>query len=203
MRHKLRQRDDSEIIEEYSVMVYRMAFSLVKNRQDAEDIHQEVFLKYLRKRPAFESSEHERAWFLRVTVNLCRNLWKTAWKRKVTGDFYESLERHGESCGGRYREGCGEGYKEGQRKGYVEQGEGGCGEGLGESQGEDPYGIIELVKSLPGKYRAVIHLFYYEELSVDEISRVLGRKPSTVRTQLTRARNALKALLEKENRLRS
>lgn len=191
MGHKSRQRDDLEIIDEYSVMVYRMAYSLVKNRQDAEDIHQEVFLKYLRKRPAFESSEHERAWFLRVTVNLCRNLWKTAWKRKVTGNFYESLERHGESYEERY--------KEGQREGYGEHDEGGYGEGQRGSGGEEPYGIIELVKSLPEKYRAVIHLFYYEELSVDEISRVLGRKPSTVRTQLTRARNALKALLEREN----
>ncbi len=191
MGYKSRQRDDSEIIDEYSVMVYRMAYSLVKNRQDAEDIHQEVFLKYLRKRPAFESSEHERAWFLRVTVNHCRNLWKTAWKRRVTGNFYENLERYEE----RYEEG----YKDGQREGYGEHDEAGYEAGQTTAEGEEPYGIIELVKSLPAKYRAVIHLFYYEELSIDEISRVLGRKPSTVRTQLTRARTALKALLEREN----
>lgn len=44
---------------------------------------------------------------------------------------------------------------------------------------------------LPGKYRDVIHLFYYEELSVKEIGRLLNRKPSTVRMQLTRARELL------------
>ena len=51
---------------------------------------------------------------------------------------------------------------------------------------------------LPGKYRAVLHLFYYEELSVEEISRILGQKPSTVRTQLTRGRRMLKKKLEEE-----
>ena len=55
--------------------------------------------------------------------------------------------------------------------------------------------IIDLVKKLPRKYRIVIHLFYYEELSTEEIAKVLGMKPSTVRTQLTRAREKLKVLL--------
>ena len=58
--------------------------------------------------------------------------------------------------------------------------------------------LIDMVKKLPQKYRAVIHLFYYEELSVEEIGKVLGEKPSTVRTQLTRARSKLKELLEED-----
>ena len=70
--------DDLEIIEKYSDMVYRMAYSMVKNRFDAEDIHQEVFMKYLKKTPVFENTDHEKAWFLRVTVNHCKNLWKSA-----------------------------------------------------------------------------------------------------------------------------
>lgn len=55
----------------------------------------------------------------------------------------------------------------------------------------------ELAK-LPQKYRDVIHLFYYEELSVAEISQILHRKESTVRTQLTRARAMLREILEEE-----
>ena len=58
--------------------------------------------------------------------------------------------------------------------------------------------IIEIVKLLPQKYRVVIHLFYYEELSVEEISNILGRKASTVRTQLTRARKQLSELLKED-----
>lgn len=152
--------DELEVINRYSDMVYRMAFSLLKNRYDAEDIHQEVFIRYLRKKPEFENRQHERAWFLQVTVNLCRNFWKTAWRQRVVSLGEEELES-------------------------------GAGEGPEETADE----IVYLVKKLPRKYRAVIHLFYYEELSTEEIARVLNRKPSTVRAQLTRARSKLKELL--------
>jgi RNA polymerase sigma-70 factor (ECF subfamily) len=51
---------------------------------------------------------------------------------------------------------------------------------------------------LEPKYREVIHLFYYEDLSVEEIGKVLNRKKSTVRTQLTRARAMLRSILEED-----
>lgn len=157
MAQKSLHADEPDVIHKYSDMVYRMAYSMLKHRQDAEDIHQEVFLKYLKKNPTFESAEHEKAWFLRVTVNLCKNNWKTAWRQNVVGLTEEDLPAAAE-----------------------------------EEQDE----LIEVVKRLPKKYRAVIHLFYYEELSVGEISGILGVKQSTVRTQLTRARERLKELLK-------
>ena len=55
--------------------------------------------------------------------------------------------------------------------------------------------LIETVKELPEKYRVVIHLFYYEEMSVEEIGKITGMKASTVRTRLTRARKRLKEKL--------
>ena len=58
--------------------------------------------------------------------------------------------------------------------------------------------LWEQLQKLPGPYRAVLHLFYYEDLGVAEIARLLQRKPATVRTQLTRARRALRKLLEEE-----
>jgi RNA polymerase sigma-70 factor (ECF subfamily) len=51
--------------------------------------------------------------------------------------------------------------------------------------------LSEYLALLPQKYRGVIHLFYYEELSVKQISEILGAKESTVRTWLTRARSIL------------
>ena len=83
MHRDLRVKQVTEIIQRNSDMVYRLAFSMVKTTQDAEDIHQEVFIKFLRKNPCFESLEHEKAWFIRVTANLCKNLWKTAWRQKM------------------------------------------------------------------------------------------------------------------------
>lgn len=62
----------------------RLAYSLVKQKFDADDIHQEVFIRYLRKKPIFQNQENEKAWFLRVTINCCKNHWKSAWMRKIT-----------------------------------------------------------------------------------------------------------------------
>lgn len=154
--------DDLDMINKHSDMVYRMAYSLLKDKYDAEDIHQEVFIKYLKKKPEFVDENHEKAWFLRVTINMCKNLWKTAWKQRVVSidDENDIMEYE-----------------------------------LVEDERDD---IVRMVKRLPKKYRIVIHLFYYEELSIDEIASILGSKNSTVRTQLTRARAKLKDLLEEE-----
>ncbi len=161
MQQKSLCADDLVVIEKYSDMVYRMAYSMVKNPQDAEDIHQDVFLKYITKRPDFESEEHEKAWFLRVTINVVKNLWRTAWKRKVVSLFDNTIEEQMEPI-------------------------------------QEDEALIEVVKQLPQKYRVVIHLFYYEELSVEEIANLLKEKPSTVRTQLTRARRQLKEMLKED-----
>ena len=65
-------------------------------------------------------------------------------------------------------------------------------------QEKDNLELYEELSRLPQKYRDVIHLFYYEELSVADIAKILHRKESTVRTQLTRARTMLKEILEEE-----
>ena len=59
-------------------------------------------------------------------------------------------------------------------------------------------GLIDTVRCLPQKYRVVIHLFYYEELSVEEIAACLDLQESAVRTRLTRARKKLGELLKEE-----
>ena len=64
-------------------------------------------------------------------------------------------------------------------------------------EGEETSILIDIVKQLSRKYRVVIHLFYYEELSVEEIAKITKAKASTVRTRLTRARRQLKNLLNK------
>ena len=63
--------------------VYRLAYAQMKNTSDADDVYQEVFYRYIRKKPLFESLEHEKAWFIRVTVNCCKTSLKSFWKTKV------------------------------------------------------------------------------------------------------------------------
>lgn len=141
---------------QYGDTVYRLAFAYTRNRADADDVFQEVFLRYFRRAPAFETEEHRKAWLLRVTINRAKScLSKMPHKPQETADAApfsapESLELH------------------------------------------------EALLRLAPKYRTVIHLFYYEGYTAEEIGALLHRKPSTVRTQLTRARSRLADLLRDE-----
>lgn len=60
-----------ELVRRQENRVYRAALAILGNIQDAEDQTQETFLRYLEKRPVFESEAHERAWLLTVTRNGC------------------------------------------------------------------------------------------------------------------------------------
>ena len=72
-----------ELIARHEKTVYKLAFSYMRNKQDADDIYQEVFLRYFRRRPAFENGEHEKAWFIRTTINCCKNLAASSWFRRT------------------------------------------------------------------------------------------------------------------------
>ena len=68
---------------EYYSLVYRVAFSQIKNHADAEDITQEVFLKLLHNDMKFENIEHEKAWIIRVAVNSCKDLLKSFFRSRT------------------------------------------------------------------------------------------------------------------------
>lgn len=63
----------------YYAPCYRIAFTQMKTKSDAEDVVQEVFLRLLKYQPAFESKTHEKAWMIRTTLNLCRDFLKSKW----------------------------------------------------------------------------------------------------------------------------
>ena len=77
------ENDAEQIIRDHADMIYRMAFAHVRNRSDADDVMQEVFLRYIRRRPVFESEEHCRRWFLRVTANVTKSMNNSAWMRYI------------------------------------------------------------------------------------------------------------------------
>ncbi len=155
---KEKTRTDQEITEtvrEFSDMLFRTALSYTANKTAAEDILQDVFLKYLTDSTLFHDSEHKKAWLLRVTINECRKYHRSVWNRRRV-----SLE-------------------EIRPSGILEQ-----------------HDLFYLVMELPGKYRIVIHLYYYEQLSVREIGELLHLKESTVQSRLHRARKKLRKELE-------
>lgn len=86
-----------QIFRDYYQLIYRVAFSQVKNHADAEDITQEVFLKIIRHDMRYQSMEHERAWIVRVTINLCRDLLKSKW-HKTSVSMEEVSEAQRGNC---------------------------------------------------------------------------------------------------------
>lgn len=152
-------RTPEEVVELYADMVYKIALSQVKNKEDAEDIFQEVFLSYMNCNKTFITAEHEKAYLITMTVNCCKKHFRSAWFRH-RADYTEITENTQ----------------------VVEM-----------ETKED--GIYPLVLELPPKYRLVIHLFYYEEMTIAEINRYLRKKESTIKSQLMRGRTMLKEAL--------
>jgi RNA polymerase sigma-70 factor (ECF subfamily) len=72
-----------EVMGRYQTMVFRLAYSYTRSRADAQDLCQEVFLRYFCSRPPFASEEHRRAWLLRVTVNRCKTHLTSWWVRRT------------------------------------------------------------------------------------------------------------------------
>ena len=80
-RHQCTPAELEQVMKIYGNMVYRLAYSQTRSKTDAEDIYQDVFLRYFQKYPSFDSEEHRKAWFLRVTLNQSRTLFRSAWFR--------------------------------------------------------------------------------------------------------------------------
>ena len=79
-------RSEQEInraIDRYADTVRRLCMIHLKNYADTEDIFQTEFLKYALSSVAFENEEHERAWIIRVTINACKDLLKSAFRRRT------------------------------------------------------------------------------------------------------------------------
>lgn len=144
-------------VEQYQNMVYRTALHALGSSQDADDAVQEVFLRLFGFRGTFDGEEHLRHWLLRVTVNYCRDVLRSPWrKRRVSWEEVPETPVFDKP---------------------------------------EQAALFREVMALPEKYRTVLNLFYYEELSVREISGLLGVDTSTVTTRLARARRRLKERL--------
>ena len=86
------EQEVNRALERYSDTVRRLCMVHLKNYEDSEDIFQTVFLKYVLSSVSFESEEHEKAWFIRVTVNACKDLLKNFF-RSHTVSLDEIIEQ--------------------------------------------------------------------------------------------------------------
>lgn len=144
-----------EMTDKYFDTVYRLALSRTKDKEHAEDVTQDVFLRFIKTDKDFESEEHAKAWLIRVTINCSNSLFTSSWY-KNTAPLTEDIKFESEE------------------------------------KGEVYYAVMEL----PLKYRTVIHLFYYEDMSIADIAMAMKTKESTVKSQLHRGREMLKDALK-------
>ena len=72
--------------EKYSDTVYRIAFLILKNHAEAEDILQNVFLKLLKTKKSFESDDHLKAWLIVSAKNASKDILKSFWRKNVFTD---------------------------------------------------------------------------------------------------------------------
>ena len=72
----------------YMDTVFRLAFSYMKNRADADDITQNVLLKLYRYEGDFQSESHMKNWLIRVTINECRSAYRSLWRKTENIEDY-------------------------------------------------------------------------------------------------------------------
>lgn len=152
------KKEINEIVEKYAETIYRIAYLILKSKSDAEDIVQDVLVKYMINTKEFACEEHERNWLVRVTLNLCKNLTTSAWRRHTVPIDEECLNL----------------------------------------EVEDKIELFDGLNKLKENSRIVVQLFYYEDLSVEKISKILNISETNVRARLSRARKELKKVLEKQ-----
>jgi RNA polymerase sigma-70 factor (ECF subfamily) len=135
---------------------YRLAYSFLKNQEDALDVVQESIYKALASKNTLKTPEHIKTWYYRIVVNTAIDMLR---KQK------KSIPMEDEVL-------------------------------LCLEQGKNDYyqdlDLIHALETLPVKYRSVVMLKYFEDLTLDEISEVLNLNVSTVKTQLYKALEILR-----------
>lgn len=85
MQNSLYRSSDSfsEKYSLYSDMLFRICMVYLGNKEDVEEAMQESFIKLLYKSPQFTDEEHEKAWLIRVSINICKDMHRSMWHKKV------------------------------------------------------------------------------------------------------------------------
>lgn len=158
-----------ELMENYGDRLTNLAYSYLKDWGKAQEVVQDVFLTCYSHYAKIEEIQSLEAWTYRITINRCKDVLKSSWIKRVTvnSTLFDFLKSTS-----------------------------GSPEAAAIAQDENAI-LIEKVLALPVKYREVIHLYYYEEISVAEMSVLLKININTIKTRLKRGRELLGANLKR------
>ena len=79
----LTEEQRTQIVNRWGDMVYRLALARTASVPDAEDVFQEVFLRYFRHEDKFHNDEYRKAWLIRCTLNRCKSLLSSPWRKRI------------------------------------------------------------------------------------------------------------------------
>jgi RNA polymerase sigma-70 factor (ECF subfamily) len=158
---------------EYSALLFRVAFSVLRHASDAEDVVQETFLRVLKHQKKLASVENRRVWLVRITWNLALDRKRRLRSTPQVEEAEEILSN----------------WASGESSAEV---------ALGVAQGCAR--ILRMIDRLPRKEQEVLRLSALEELDTPEIAAILKTTESSVRSCLFRARHRLRERMEREER---
>ncbi|GGM38846.1 RNA polymerase subunit sigma [Paraliobacillus quinghaiensis] len=158
-----------DVITEYGTGIKQVAYSYVKDKQIAEDITQETFIRCLTKGNKFKREASLRTWLYQIAINLSKDHLRNVYNKRVTtnNELVQSIENKTPSA-----------------------------ESIALTN-SDKRDITDYILALPEKYREIIILFYFKEFKTIEIAKVLNISENTVKTRLRRSRELLKEGMDK------
>lgn len=167
------------LVRAYQDKVYSMAFYMTKNRQDAEDVTQEVFLKVWRSLDTYKEVASPGVWIMQIAKNACFDYLRGR-KRTQTEPLYEVYD--GEQV---ERPLADEDVQSNPAAAAV--------------QDERRQAVARAIMQLPPEHREVLVLRYIDGLSYEQMAKVLKERQGTVKSRLWRAKKSLKNILENGN----
>lgn len=165
------------IVEAYQGGVWRLAWRICYDRDEANDMAQEVFLRVFQKLPQYDEGRAFAPWFYRVATNVCLNYKRDRGPRPASLDA---------PMGG------------GDDSPPEIEDPGPRPEELADLR-LDRERIESAIQELPADQRAVLTLYYFEGLGLPELAEALGASQNTCKVRLFRAREALKRKLGVES----
>lgn len=159
----------AKLVDQYKDLVYTLAVRMLKNREEAEEVSQNVFIKIFKSLSSFKGDSKLSTWVYRVTYNSCLDQLKKNKKHLMDVPIDEYNYNKIDSI-------------DNALEGLIKE--------------ERVQLIRNCVNKLPEESSAIITLFYFDELSLDEISGITGIESNTVKVKLFRARKKLAKIME-------
>lgn len=169
------QRAFAELVELYQDKLFHMAYRMLNNRQEAEDVVQDTFLRVYKNLERFDETHKFSTWIYRIATNLCIDRLR---KRKPT----YSLDAESQDYEGL------DGYSMIPSDNRTPE--------LELILSDTQRIIHQAMESLPPKYKSVMMLRYIQDLSLQEIGDILGVPVTTIKTRVHRGREFLRKKLE-------